>query len=87
MVSLRTFGFTTLAALVSSQHVASLQGDAAPITTKRQTDFFEVSSCHAHGDAIFCIYEGEEWEVASGADAGTAPDTFAGCHSHSGTEM
>jgi hypothetical protein len=87
MVSLRTFGLTAFTALVSSQGVSTPQEDTALVATKRQTDFFEVNSCHAHGDALFCIYDGEEWEVTSGADAGTAPESFEGCHSHSGTEM
>jgi hypothetical protein len=89
MVSLRVLGLAALAALASSQDVATREkhssGTAA--ATKRQTEFFEVTSCHAHGDATFCIYEGDEWEVTSGVDSGSTAESFEGCHSHSGTEM
>ena len=89
MIAFRVLGFTALAAFASSQNVASRQEDSpgTASATKRQTDFFEVTSCHAHGDATFCIYEGDEWEVTSGIDSGSTQETFEGCHSHSGTEM
>jgi len=89
MVSSRVLGLAAFAAFASSQDVPSRQehDTAAAAATKRQTDFFEVTSCHAHGDVTFCIYEGDEWEVTSGLDSGSAPESFEGCHSHSGTEM
>lgn len=76
MVSLHVLGLTAFAAFAASQDVAA-----------RQAGFFEVTSCHAHGEDTFCIYEGDEWEVTSGLDSGSAPESFEGCHSHSGTEM
>ena len=59
MVSLRVLGFTAFAAVAASQDVASSKEQSAAI--KRQAGFFEVTSCHAHGDETFCIYEGDEW--------------------------
>jgi len=88
MVCLRVLGLTAFAAFASSQDLSTRQeSNAGAASTKRQTEFFEVTSCHAHGDATFCIYEGDEWEVTSGVDSGSAPESFEGCHSHSGTEM
>ena len=85
MVSLRVLSLTAFAAFAASQDVTSSEEQSA--TIKRQAGFFEVTSCHAHGDETFCIYEGDEWEVTSGLDSGSAPESFEGCHSHSGTEM
>lgn len=87
MISLRGLGLTAFAALALSQDVATPQENSATASTKRQSTFFEVESCHAHGETLFCIYEGDEWEVTSGADVDSAPESFEGCHSHSGTEM
>jgi hypothetical protein len=89
MISLRVLGLTAFVTLASSQNVATRleHSSGAAAATKRQTDFFEVTSCHAHGDTTFCIYEGDEWEVTSGVDSGSTQESFEGCHSHSGTEM
>jgi hypothetical protein len=87
MPALRLLGLAAFAALASSQDITTSQEHGASRATKRQLDFFELTGCHPHGDTLFCIHEGDEWEVKSGVEAGTAPDRFEGCHSHSGTEM
>lgn len=87
MISLRGLGLTAFAALALSQDIATPRENRPAVSAKRQSSFFEVESCHAHGDALFCIYEGDEWEVTSGSDVESAPESFEGCHSHSGTEM
>jgi hypothetical protein len=85
MVSLRVLGLTAFAAFAATQDVATSQEHSA--ATKRQASFFEVTSCHAHGEDTFCIYDGDEWEVTSGLDSGSTRESYEGCHSHSGTEM
>lgn len=76
MVPLRVLGLTAFAAFAASKDVAA-----------RQAGFFEVTSCHAHGDETFCIYNGNEWEVTSGLDSDSAAESFEGCHNHSETQM
>jgi hypothetical protein len=87
MVLMHILGLTALAAVAPSLAIAPLREDGAPDISKRQSGFFEVSSCHSHGDILFCIYDGEDWEVISGVDADSGSDSFEGCHNHSDTEM
>ena len=87
MVSRIILALTALAASASALEPAAPQEQSSGITAKRQSDFFEVTSCHGHGDVLFCIYDGEEWEVTSGVDAASAPESFEGCHNHSEHEM
>lgn len=87
MPSLRLLGLAAFAALAPSYATAIPQGQSSGAAAKRQTEFFEVSGCHAHGDTLFCIYEGEEWEVTGDVDVENAPTSFEGCHSHGETEL
>ena len=87
MVSLRLLALAALATSVSAHEQATSQTEPSSAAVKRQSDFFEVTSCHGHGDVLFCIYDGEEWEVTSGMDAESAPSSFEGCHNHSEHEM
>ena len=82
MLSLAVF-----ASFATSNVAATLSKDGASVAAKRQSEFFEVTACHPHGDALFCIYEGDEWEVTSDINIDDAPGSFEGCHSHSGTEL
>jgi hypothetical protein len=47
----------------------------------------EVTSCHAHTDKLYCIADGEEWEVTTDVDVETAPDGYKGCHAHGEDEL
>jgi hypothetical protein len=87
MCLMHTLGLIALATVTPSLAIAPLREDDATAVAKRQSEFFEVTSCHSHGDTLFCIYDGEEWEVISGVDADSASDSFEGCHNHSDTEM
>jgi hypothetical protein len=87
MPSLRMIGLAVLASFVTSNAAAALSKDGASVAVKRQSEFFEVTACHPHGDTLFCIYEGDEWEVTSDINIDEAPKSFEGCHSHSGTEL
>lgn len=87
MPSLRKLGLAAFASFATSNAAANLPKDEAGAAVKRQSDFFEVTACHAHGDTLFCIYEGDEWEVTSDINVDDAPESFEGCHSHSGTEL
>lgn len=84
---LRLLAFAALATSVSAHEQSPSQTDHSSVAAKRQSDFFEVTSCHGHGDVLFCIYDGEEWEVTSGVDVESAPTSFEGCHNHSEHEM
>jgi hypothetical protein len=86
MPSLRALGLAAFASLATSNAAVTLPKDEASVAVKRQT-FFEVTGCHPHGDTLFCIYEGDEWEVTSDINVDEAPTSFEGCHSHSGTEL
>jgi hypothetical protein len=87
MSSLRVLGLAAFASFATSNAAASLPTDEASVAVKRQSGFFEVTACHPHGDTLFCIYEGDEWEVTSDINVNDAPESFEGCHSHSGTEL
>jgi hypothetical protein len=80
-------GLTAFTAVTPSLALALAREDGATTVAKRQPGFFEVTGCHSHGETLFCIYDGEEWEVVSGVDADSASDSFEGCHNHSDTEM
>jgi hypothetical protein len=87
MLSLRLLGFAAFASFSTSNAAATLPKDKAGIVEKRQSEFFEVTACHPHGETLFCIYEGDEWKVTSDINVDEAPESFNGCHSHSGTEL
>lgn len=84
---MRLLSFTAFASLaVSCAADASVDSELHG-TIKRQSGFFEVAGCHAHGTTLFCIHDGEEWQVTSDIDTASAPSSFSGCHSHSAEEM
>jgi hypothetical protein len=87
MPSLRMLGLVAFASFATSNAAATLPREEASVATKRQSEFFEVTSCHPHDTTLFCIYEGDEWEVTSDINVDDAPESFEGCHSHSGTEL
>jgi hypothetical protein len=76
MPSLRMIGLAVFASFATSNATAALSKDGASVAVKRQSEFFEVTACHPHG-----------WEVTSDINIDDAPETFEGCHSHSGTEL
>lgn len=47
----------------------------------------EVTSCHAHTDALYCIVGSEEWEVTTDVDLENAPESYSGCHAHGDDEL
>jgi hypothetical protein len=87
MPSLRMICLAVFASFATSNAAAALSKDETSVVAKRQSEFFEVTGCHPHIDTIFCIYEGDEWEVTSDINIDDAPESFEGCHSHSGTEL
>jgi hypothetical protein len=87
MPSVRMIGLAVIASLATSNAAAALSKDEARVSVKRQSEFFEVTACHPHGGTLFCIYDGDEWEVTSDINIDNAPESFEGCHSHSGTEL
>lgn len=38
-----------------------------------------VTDCHTHGDDLFCVVDGAEWEVTSDINMNNAPDSFDNC--------
>lgn len=87
MPSMRALSFTAVAGLAISCAADASVDSEFHATAKRQDEFFEVTGCHPHGTTLFCIHDGEEWQVTSDIDTASAPSSFSGCHSHSGTEM
>ena len=87
MPSLRVLGLAAFASFATSKAAATLPQEEASVVAKRQSGFFQVTSCHPHDTTLFCIYEGDEWEVTSDINVAEAPESFEGCHSHSGTEL
>jgi len=47
----------------------------------------EVTNCHPHEDALYCMADGGEWEVTTEVDAVNAPESYSGCHSHGSDEL
>ena len=54
-------------------------GAAAEIT--------EVTACHAHADALYCMAGSEEWQVTTDVDEANPPDAISGCHAHGENEL
>lgn len=86
MPSLRLFGLAALAAFAAAESIAAPQDQDSAPAVKRQSDG-EATGCHAHGDTLFCIWEGEEWEVTSDVNVDDAPASYAGCHTHGASEL
>lgn len=86
MPSLRLFGFAAFAAFATANSIATPHDEDSTSAVKRQSDG-EATGCHAHGDALFCIYNGEEWEVTSDVNVNDAPDSYTGCHTHGASEL
>jgi hypothetical protein len=51
------------------------------------SEITEVTSCHAHADALYCMAGSEEWEVTTDVDAANPPDAISGCHAHGENEL
>jgi zinc transporter 1/2/3 len=55
----------------------------AASTTEPEALPATVSGCHPHGTILFCMVNGEEYEVKEGVeDVASAPKSFSGCHGH-----
>lgn len=46
------------------------------------SEITEVSDCHGHGDELFCVAGGDEWEVSTEVNVDDAPSSYSGCHAH-----
>lgn len=76
MLSLQIVAVASLLATASAQTTSSTTSSAAAVPT-------EVTDCHTHGEDIYCVGGGDEWELtSSGYDADSVPDSFEGCHAH-----
>jgi hypothetical protein len=60
---------------------------AAETSVDTNHEITEVTSCHAHTDTLYCIADGEEWEVTTDVDVENAPDGYEGCHAHGENEL
>ena len=47
----------------------------------------EVTACHAHADALYCMAGSEEWQVTTDVDEANPPDAISGCHAHGENEL
>lgn len=87
MLPPRILGLTAFVVLAASHATPATQDSETAAAVKRQKDLFQVTECHARGDTLYCIHEGDEWEVTSDVDVGNAPDRYSGCYDHSDTEL
>jgi hypothetical protein len=81
---------STHTATEDSEHDHEAEHDhdhASGTSTESSSEITEVTNCHPHVDVLYCIADGEEWEVTTEVDAATAPESYSGCHSHGPDEL
>ncbi|KAF2166163.1 hypothetical protein M409DRAFT_23354 [Zasmidium cellare ATCC 36951] len=57
--------------------LTSITGTAT--STGAATAPTSVEECHTHGDDLFCVADGAEWEVTSNVNVNNAPDNYENC--------
>ncbi|KAK4497112.1 hypothetical protein PRZ48_011562 [Zasmidium cellare] len=57
--------------------LTSITGTAT--STGAATAPTSVGDCHTHGDDLYCVADGVEWEVTSNINVNNAPDSYDNC--------
>jgi hypothetical protein len=68
------------------EHASDTEAESAS-SSSSSGEITEVTNCHPHVDVLYCIADGEEWEVTTDVDAANAPESYSGCHSHGPDEL
>lgn len=61
---------------------AALLSLSAVVAAQSLDEVTEVTSCHAHGDELWCTAGDTELPVIGDVDPDTAPESYSGCHTH-----
>jgi zinc transporter 1/2/3 len=81
---------STHTATEESEHDHEAEHDhdhASGTSAESSGEIAEVTDCHPHEDVLYCMADGEEWEVTTEVDAANAPESYSGCHSHGADEL
>lgn len=75
-----------------SAHTATEESEhdhdhASGTESASSAEITEVTNCHGHVDVLYCVADGDEWEVTTEVDVENAPESYGGCHSHGADEL